>query len=137
MRNHWLKVHRSKNNNFNTVEFMDSGYFVLKPRKVQIETFNSNSSNQGKIGLNFQRALLASTTDMEIISFLSKAKNSMSSWLCRLRYYQFTASSNDVFTQTKFCEINKLSFDNLVAGINMQDAKLFFNYADIKHYNTI
>ena len=136
MKNYWLKVHRSKKNNFNTVEFMDSGYFVLRPRKVQVETFNSISSNQGKIGLNFKRALLASITDMEIITFLSNAKNSMSSWLCRLRYYQFTISNNDL-TQVKFCEISKLSFDNLVAGINSQDAKLFFNYADIKHYNTI
>jgi hypothetical protein len=138
MKNHWLKVYRSKNNKFYTAEFTDSGFFILKPRKIELANSQSfdhgQISSQGKLGMLFKGAFITTYTDPEMISFLSRVKQSMSHWLCKLKQYKF-GSSDTIVEEVYCCELSKLSFDSIGVGNTIHDVKVAFNYSQMTKYS--
>jgi hypothetical protein len=132
MKNHWLKVHRKKNNGFWTAEFIENGLFVLNPRKIELlnakSSFTSIGLGVGKVGIIFKNAALG-TSDMELFNFLGIAKHRMHYWEAKIRNYKGFAQEQEFF------ELKNLVFDSVSMGIYVDDIKVVFEYHSIRHFN--
>jgi len=128
MKNYWLQLH-DKRKGLWTIEFENSGSFILGPTKIDLlnDIDLLNNKNE-KVSILFKKILI-SNNDKEFNNFLKIIKNTMGFYTANLIKY------HDIFKKVDCFQLYGLRLDNINNFFNDHgDIKLSFYFSYSKHY---